>query len=220
MGTTPLAAAETGPWASGWDMLVALGTLGLAAVTVWLAWSTRQLARETAADQRAQWRPVVLPAGDWQRGQAQRDRSTNYFGTGRHAILRVRVWNSGRGPALHVRVQLERAGQPGADRPVNWSLGALAPGEAASLRFEEVAFPERAQLLIDYRDMTGRSHAKASTIVRDGQDAYVYDVQVFEDHAVSTLGDAVYPQAGLRDVRPLTSPPGTRISLGKKKETA
>jgi len=37
----------------GWDALVAIGTLGLAGVTAWLAWTTRSLATAATEDQRA-----------------------------------------------------------------------------------------------------------------------------------------------------------------------
>jgi hypothetical protein len=45
------------------DSLVAYGTVALALFTVALAWSTRKLAKAAIADQRAQWRPVLI-AGD------------------------------------------------------------------------------------------------------------------------------------------------------------
>jgi hypothetical protein len=39
-----------------WTALAAIGTLALAIVTGWLAFSTRKLARASTADQRVQWR--------------------------------------------------------------------------------------------------------------------------------------------------------------------
>ena len=44
----------------GWDALVALGTLSLAAVTLALVVATRTLASRADAEVRAQWRPVLL----------------------------------------------------------------------------------------------------------------------------------------------------------------
>ena len=49
------------PWAFGWEALAAIGTLALALGTVALAWTTRHLAEESAADLRSQWRPLLLP---------------------------------------------------------------------------------------------------------------------------------------------------------------
>lgn len=60
-----LAAAEeagASEWTFGWEALVALGTIGLALGTAWLAWTTRIVARATQAEVSATWRPVVLPA--------------------------------------------------------------------------------------------------------------------------------------------------------------
>ncbi|WP_330476773.1 hypothetical protein OG301_00185 [Streptomyces platensis] len=159
------------PWEFGWDSLVALGTLLLAVFTWRLAARTRQLAKETAADQRAQWRPPVLLSAE--RGvvdQWGRPPSTVRYDPGEGTLMTF-IWNCGRGPALYVRAQLERAGHEGASSPRNWSLGALAEGDADELVFEDVPFGERAQLLIDYRDMAGRSYSTASTIVREGAGA-------------------------------------------------
>jgi len=52
------------PWAFGWDAFVAIGTLALAVVTFVLVLLTRKLAKASAAELRAQWRPVILPASD------------------------------------------------------------------------------------------------------------------------------------------------------------
>lgn len=56
----------TGAWTFGWDALVAIGTLALAATTVLvagftyrLASKTSELAAATQADVAAQFRPVV-----------------------------------------------------------------------------------------------------------------------------------------------------------------
>lgn len=100
-----------------------------------------------------------------------------------------------------MRAQLERAGHDGAVSPWDWSLGALGEGDVNELVFEKAHFEQWAQLLIDYRDLGGRSHSTAITIVRVDDDAYVYDVRVFENRSVTTVDDAVYPQEGLRDVR-------------------
>ena len=193
--------AAHNPWGLGWEALVAIATFVLAMFTWRLAARTRDLAKESEADERAQWRPVLLPVNE----DSSRFRwgvpNEGLYYSQRLERLAVPIRNSGRGPALHVRVQLERVGTEGAVSPWNWSLGAVGSGEKVELVFDNAAFAERAQLLIDYRDVVGRQHATASTIER--RDAvHVYDVRVFEDHSVTTLADAVYPQEGLRDVRP------------------
>ncbi|MFI6276872.1 hypothetical protein [Streptomyces sp. NPDC050988] len=216
MRSTLLAAAESGPWAFGWDFFVALGTIGLAFFTWRLAAKTRDLAAEGEADRRARWRPVLLPITDTP--------SEYYGGTPeRHGVyynpdmqmLHVRIRNSGPGPALHVRAQLERPDAEGALSRRDWSLGALGPGETQEPTFENAGFAVRAQLLIDYRDMADRAHATAVTIERINMMPRAYDVRVFEDHNVTELGDAVY-QSGLRDVRPPASRPRRSIVFRKK----
>ena len=215
MPSTPLAAAaaEPGPWASGWDMLVALGTLGLAVGTVLLAGFTLALARRTrdlAADsadaRRAQWRPVLLPMAKTPPEQPVVPPAApgQYLTHNPDSkVLSVRIHNAGTGPALYVRVHLERPDEPGGISPRNWARAALAPGEVADLVFENVSFAVRAQLLLDYRDLTGRQYGTACTIERVNLVPRMYDVLVLEQ-SVTTLGDAVYPQDGLRDVRKTT----------------
>ncbi|MFI1358100.1 hypothetical protein ACH4TV_31630 [Streptomyces sp. NPDC020898] len=205
-----LAAAETNPWASGWDMLVALGTLGLAVGTVLLAVftfalarRTHDLARDSEATVRSQWRPVLLPAGHKpyeEEGFTTTPRIKPLAYNPNEQILTVRIHNAGTGPALYVRAHLERPDQPGGISPRNWSRAALAPGEAADLVFENASFAQRAQLLLDYRDLAGHQYGTACTIERVNLEPRMYDVLV-EDHSVTTLGDAVYPQEGLRDAR-------------------
>ncbi|MCX5357269.1 hypothetical protein OG864_00520 [Streptomyces sp. NBC_00124] len=216
MTLAPLRAAEPDPWASGWDMLVALGTLGLALGTVLLAGftlalarRTRDLARDSETALRSQWRPVLLPAterppegSEWSLtgGVSMRMPVTYLTYDSAAQVLAVRIHNAGTGPALYVRVHLERPEEPGGISPRNWSRAALAPGEAVDLLFDNAAFADRAQLLMDYRDLAGDPHGTACTIERVNLEPGMYDVQVL-GHSVTTLGDAVYPQEGLRDVR-------------------
>ncbi|MEU5486130.1 hypothetical protein [Streptomyces mirabilis] len=58
------------------------------------------------------------------------------------------------------------------------------------------------QLLLDYRDLADRSYSTSITLVRREDRVYAYDVRWWEDHTVTTLGDAFYPQPGTTDVSP------------------
>src|SRR2546426_3289732 len=97
-----------GSWGFGWEALVAIGTLSLAAVTFGvvlftarmanrtgqLAQETRKLAVETAAEVRASWRPVVMVKGT----HASLSRTSE---TSRDGTFALRFENSGRGPAMN-----------------------------------------------------------------------------------------------------------------------
>jgi hypothetical protein len=86
---------EPSSWAFGWEALVAVGTIGLAFFTAWLAWTTRKLARTTGEDVRAGSRPVVIDvAGGYP--TARTPEGANF------GEVRLLVRNGGRGPALNV----------------------------------------------------------------------------------------------------------------------
>lgn len=88
----------------GWTALAAIGTLGLAAVTLSLVLATRRLAKFSATDVRSQWRPLLLVRG----AQYPSNRVT------------MTVANIGRGPALDVRGELDGLDKlkPGIAQPV------------------------------------------------------------------------------------------------------
>lgn len=223
MGGSEWAGENVSAWAWGWDALVALGTLLLAAgtgilalFTARLATRTSELAQESAADLRAQWRPFLLPAGDvdsYQHGStpatqprppsAAWDPGVTYSDGNRETReFSVRIRNAGRGPALHVRAQLELAGVTGSFSPQSRALGALSTGDVQVLSFRIPQFEESAQLLLDYRDLADVPYATSCTITVDHNPPRFYDVRTWENHSVTTLGDAGYPQPGLRDVSP------------------
>ncbi len=117
----------------GWDFFVAIGTLGLAGFTAWLARATRDLATAGREEQRAQWRPVVVPGVDEDvREQTDHD--------GRiHLTLTVR--NIGRGPAFSVQAQVRNGRHPlGASIPN--TMRTLAAGEEMNLRMRLVERPD------------------------------------------------------------------------------
>jgi hypothetical protein len=179
-----------------WEGLTAVATLVLAAGTVYLAWSTRKVARGTQAEVLAQWRPVLLPSPD-----AADRKSVGYsIDEGR---LFVKVRNAGRGPALFIRARLD----PGGFSPDNWSLGALAPDDQVLLRFVmPQPTSEQMQLLFDYRDLTGLTHSSVIVLDKAMGDWRFYDVRPFTGGSVTQLGDAVYPQPGLPDASPRSAP--------------
>lgn len=88
------------PWSFGWEALAALSTIALASVTVWLAFSTRRLAREASAETRANWQPVLTIEPIVTEGGSSPAVS---FAKG---TLAIGVRNVGRGPALIVRGSL------------------------------------------------------------------------------------------------------------------
>jgi hypothetical protein len=195
MSTYLVSAEVTASWALGWDAFVAIGTLLLALVTVFLVRRTSALARSSDAEIRAQWRPLILPALDlsWEPSLVYEEEPGS---------LEVRIQNAGRGPAIHIRTQMV----PDGVSPENWSLGALAAGDKQSLIFR-VAKPNSAtQLRFAYRDLAERTYSTSITIeVVDGNLRF-YDVHLFENRNITTLGDAVYPQLGLGDVSPRVRP--------------
>src|SRR5690349_13680393 len=89
-----------------WEEVTAVSTLALAAVTAWLALSTRRLAREANAETRANWQPVLVPDVEAEPGGVA---SSGLLLKDRRLTMRIR--NVGRGPALNVTVVLWQEGE-------------------------------------------------------------------------------------------------------------
>jgi hypothetical protein len=152
-----------------WEALVALGTLGLGAATFWLGWHTRNLARSSAAELQAQWRPIVLPATS-----SPEQLTPDRIGLGDGGRLQVAIRNAGRGPALFVRTELD----PGAGATAeHGAIAAMAVGDLRFLTFQGVQRDQHVQLLVDYRDLAGRPYSTSITL--DLQNRAPYDVQPF-----------------------------------------
>jgi hypothetical protein len=175
----------------GWDVLAAIDTGILALATFALARLTRELSQFSEQSARAEYRPIVVPAADVSSARAVTLDSTQ-------GLLQVRIRNIGRGPALFVRSNLD----PGQLSASSWSLGILGPGDEQELAFGKISKRAEFQLLLDYRDIANHNHSTSITFSSDDGRQYSYDVHIFEDHKVTPHGDAVYPQPGLRDVRP------------------
>lgn len=106
----------------GWDVFVAVGTIGLAVFTAALAHSTRRLAEATTADGQAQWRPVVIVTPDT---------SVGFVDT--VGELRFGIRNVGRGPAFGVHAQVRfGSNAAGASVPQRGAL-ILTPNEETLL---------------------------------------------------------------------------------------
>jgi hypothetical protein len=86
------------------DFFIALGTIILAMGTVALAFFTYRLASATRKEERAQWRPVLIPLTDLIERVGDEE-------------FRLRLQNVGRGPALGVNGQLRIDGPSGAVVP-------------------------------------------------------------------------------------------------------
>jgi hypothetical protein len=127
--------------ASGWDPLVAIGTLLLACVTALLVLATFKLARQAEADVRAQWTPVLLV-----RDRVPRTGEVGIFYEDEK--LSVVVENVGRGPALNTDVWLGDlpGGPAGAPEPPG-ALGSqrigtsLGQGESRTYEWPGVSPP-------------------------------------------------------------------------------
>jgi hypothetical protein len=150
-----------------WEGLVALGTLVLAAFTGWLAWVTRRLARTTALEVQAQWRPIIVPAKPIvDLVGPDETRALNYE-------LTVRLKNIGAGPALAVRVDRFESGdtyvegakfprivvvapQEEVDATIKYALYGKTSADYAQATggYGPVGLPT--QITVKYEDMAGR----------------------------------------------------------------
>jgi hypothetical protein len=179
-----------GPWEFGWDALVAIGTLTLATVTGALAYVTWRLARSSAAEARSQARPALIPGVGGRRPGIITTAPLAYSEDG---ALVASIRNAGRGPALFVRVSLE----PSGNSPAHGPLAAMAPGDEVQLSFPSEKGKVRWQVLLDYRDLAGRTYATA-ILIEATPALRFYDVRTFEDRAITPHGDAL-PQEGVTD---------------------
>jgi hypothetical protein len=146
---------ESAAFEWGWDALVAIGTLALAVATVLLAWSTRRMAKATAQDVAAQWRPALTPGHDV---EVRHDERT------KHAMATLR--NVGAGAAYYLDIGLDLGGtiipaapwEPDGAQPSNFAV--LPAGESIDLHFMGVdERPEKCELIADYEDVAGASYS-------------------------------------------------------------
>lgn len=176
----------------------ARGTGYLAWVTKSLAVTTSDLAEAASSDLRAQWRPVIVPT----RNEAAQIKSGVWF---MDEVFSASLKNVGRGPALYVRMTLD----PYGTSPQLWDNASLAPGDTVHLRFHvgEKQIAPIVQILVDYRDLNGRTYSSAivihSVTTNQEQTWAYYDVKSFEG-ALTHHGDSV-PQPGLKTLPDATT---------------
>jgi hypothetical protein len=162
-----------GPWEFGWDALVAIGTLTLAAVTGILAAitsrmasKTSDLATETAEDVRSGIRPALIDAAGRAKPTLTMDGSVD-VGT-----ITVSVGNAGRGPALNVYAYAFAASKAFAKRTLTVMVGNIAPGESATIKLADVPSVDTSgslesylalRVVCVYSDLAGRQY---HTVIR------------------------------------------------------
>jgi hypothetical protein len=163
-------------WTFGWEALVAIGTLALAGVTLFLVLSTRRLAMQTALEVEAQWRPILVPREDtlriWeadltddQQELLQHIGSEQWVGGDRFVDtaemqrrhMSVTLRNIGPGPALEVVTSHLWAGQ----MPwwaSSWDKAVLATSQEHDV--EMTGFPGvgDGSFRVQYRDLAGRRY--------------------------------------------------------------
>lgn len=154
------------PWAFGWDALVAFGTLSLAGVTFFLAWSTRRLAVETATEVQAQWRPILVPVEDSIQifekdlSDLERERIPDPDVDTRERIrrrLEMKIRNIGRGPALEIMVShLWEAARPWTASSTD--AGVIPPESEWLLKHQGFSDERARDIRLQYRDLAGRRY--------------------------------------------------------------
>jgi hypothetical protein len=75
----------------------------------------------------------------------------------------------------------------------------MAAGDVVRLAFSvEARPPDRWQVLLDYRDLAGRTYSSA-IVIESTPELRFYDVRTYEDRKVTPHGDAL-PQSGITDL--------------------
>jgi hypothetical protein len=153
---------DAGPWEWGWDALVAIGTIGLALVTLLLAVATLYTARAAAQDVRANWRPLIVPDENLEIDWASNTRD-----------LQLAIRNIGPGAAYNVEPALELANGdlvvpgprfvPRTDQLINYAV--VASQATLDVFFELIdEQPKRGRLIVGYSDLNGREYGSTISI--------------------------------------------------------
>jgi hypothetical protein len=149
----------------GWDALVAIGTIGLAAGTFMLAWTSRIAAKRAAEDVRSQWRPALVPGEEaeplFMASSLEEEKSE----------LVVEVRNLGRGAAYYIDAGLDLGGSvvPASlwtrGRRGAENLAILPVDKSIDLKFGYLEErPGPCKVIIDYQDLNGRPYSTLITL--------------------------------------------------------
>ncbi len=158
----------------GWSSWVAFGTVLLAVVTAIVAFhtsrlagqtrhlavETTELAKRTAEDVASQFRPVLV-SDNFDPAQGPPVLYDDQAG-----LLRLRVRNAGRGPALDVQA----LAQPGGTAASSWHRGAVPTEANVGLKFEQVIPSEDRRIMIElqYRGLGNETFATDIMISCEG----------------------------------------------------
>jgi hypothetical protein len=150
-----MAVAEPSAWGFGWEALVAIGTMLLAGATFVLAWSTRRMAKATAQDVSAQWRPAIAPGEDVEVAYEEERQQ-----------LSVTIRNVGRGAAYYLDAGLDfgtavfPAQGSGPETTMAHNFAVVPVDETRVLNFTHIKErPKECELIIDYSDLTGSRYS-------------------------------------------------------------
>jgi hypothetical protein len=126
----------TSAWAWDWTAVAAVATAALALFTVWLAVSTRSLARATRQDIRSAFRPVVI--GSTRDGTGNSvlivERTPGHRPDS--ATVKLYLRNAGTGPALNIRLNAKSHGSASGSQTDEILLGTLGHAERDQLSCE------------------------------------------------------------------------------------
>jgi hypothetical protein len=162
--------------------VAAAGTLILACATAWLAHQTTALARSTSSDVAAQFRPALV---------SDVDQAPEPYG--QDGTLRLRIKNSGHGPALDIKARVPTNEVTAAP----WHRGSLAAGDSVLLEFPLVApKDQRVTATLAYRSLGGETYT--STIVVKFDDEVLIGTP---DVVVEDVNVEVDPKSGSRKRR-------------------
>lgn len=154
----------------GWNALVAIGTLGLAAATYGVIRATRALAQRGDAEIAAQWRPILLVRDRGSREVQVVGAPGISYDSG---VLTLSVENVGRGPALNVQPWLDDFPAPGPAYgvPADMAPGrgggmgsrlytVIAQGDRVDYRWTDLGEPRRfLRGQFSYSDLSGGAHS-------------------------------------------------------------
>lgn len=152
---------------------VAGATIALAAVTAWLAVTTRRMANAARQEVAAQWRPALIPV----RTEERLGSITKLGGEFApievyEGKLQVAIYNAGSGPAPTVNAALSRQRPPGPrleSLPLE-DAQVILPGQQRSLEFAIAPADMDGTMVVTFRDLAAVRFEASMTIHLRQQD--------------------------------------------------